>query len=185
MYEADVARLLQCVRDLAPTPELKHRALWGQCAANILNRQWDDALESIAMLRESIELVLAEKPLDQLQHRVWLLHWSLYVYFNVDGGRKLFINAFKDKFINAVQVAAPHLLRYVAAATMLDGNRARSTLIRNQIAEAINQERLTYADPVTEFIRALVVDADFEAARSNLLASETIFDNDFFCRLPR
>ena len=50
--------------------------------------------------------------LAQLQQRTWLLHWSLFIYWNVDDGCTQLLDLFMhDMFTVAMQVNSPHLLR--------------------------------------------------------------------------
>jgi len=100
-------------------------------------------------------------------------------------------------FSNAVQLGAPHLLRYVAAAIVM--NKTRVNVLRDIVATidqvvfffgfcgmffdsmwCFRQECYTYSDPLTEFLRSLVVDLDFDTALNNLNASADVLDLDFF-----
>ncbi|CAM9183016.1 unnamed protein product [Ectocarpus sp. 8 AP-2014] len=61
-------------------------ALWGRLACEILVANWDGALTLLRELKSCIEFNNAP-PLQQLQQRSWLLHWSLFVFFNHANGR--------------------------------------------------------------------------------------------------
>jgi hypothetical protein len=38
-------------------------------------------------------------PMNQVQSRIWLMHWSLFIFFNHDNGRTLIIDLFnQDKY---------------------------------------------------------------------------------------
>jgi hypothetical protein len=51
-------------------------------------------------------------PLRQLQQRTWLLHWALFIFWNVDDGCTQLLELFlHDMFTVAMQVNSPHLLR--------------------------------------------------------------------------
>lgn len=52
----------------------------------ILVANWDGALTLLRELKGCIEFTNAP-PLEQLQQRSWLLHWSLFVFFNHANGR--------------------------------------------------------------------------------------------------
>lgn len=52
----------------------------------ILVANWDGALTLLRELKTCIEFANAV-PLEQLQQRSWLLHWSLFVFFNHANGR--------------------------------------------------------------------------------------------------
>lgn len=55
----------------------------------ILVANWDGALTLLRELKGCIEFTNAP-PLEQLQQRSWLLHWSLFVFFNHANGRSVF-----------------------------------------------------------------------------------------------
>lgn len=75
--------------------------LWGKLASEILTQNWENALEDLNRLKEFIESNLTTSPLQALQQRTWLIHWSLFVFFNHSKGE--FIDAEerpKEKYIN-------------------------------------------------------------------------------------
>jgi translation initiation factor 3 subunit E len=68
--------------------------LWGKLASEILVQNWDTALEDLNKLREFIDSNAFANPLQVLQQRTWLIHWSLFVFFNHAKGRDLIIEMF-------------------------------------------------------------------------------------------
>ncbi|CAN0498436.1 unnamed protein product, partial [Ectocarpus sp. 8 AP-2014] len=59
-------------------------------------------------------------PLQQLQQRSWLLHWSLFVFFNHANGRDELVTLFfEEPFMQAIQTNCPWLLRYLVTAVIL------------------------------------------------------------------
>ena len=60
----------------------EREATWGKLACEILSVNWDSAMEEINKLKEIIDTRLFNNPLAQLQHRTWLIHWSLFPLFN-------------------------------------------------------------------------------------------------------
>jgi translation initiation factor 3 subunit E len=74
--------------------------------------QYIAAIDTISKLREAIDRHLFVDALKQLQQRTWLLHWSLFIYWNVDDGCTQLLDLFMhDMFTVAMQVNSPHLLR--------------------------------------------------------------------------
>lgn len=74
--------------------------------------QYIAATDTITKLREAIDLHLYSDALRQLQQRTWLLHWSLFIYWNVDDGCTQLLDLFMhDMFTVAMQINSPHLLR--------------------------------------------------------------------------
>eukprot|EP00249_Psilotum_nudum_P014645 c24936_g1_i1 orf=537-1856(-) len=165
-------------RTLCTSPEKSLSALWGKLAAEILMQNWDVALEELNRLREVIDSKAFASPLTQLQNRTWLMHWSLFVYFNHENGRNAIIELFfQERYLNAIQTNAHHLLRYFAIALII--NKRRRNVLK-ELIKVIQQEQYAYKDPVTEFLECLFVNYDFEGAQFKLRECEEVIVNDFF-----
>ncbi|XP_042479411.1 eukaryotic translation initiation factor 3 subunit E-like [Macadamia integrifolia] len=169
-------------RALSTNGERSLSALWGKLAAEILMQNWDIALEELNCLREIIDSKVDSKnsasPLNQLQSRIWLMHWSLFIFFNHESGRTGLIDLFfYDRYINAIQTNAPHLLRYLATAFVV--NKRRRPQLKEFI-RVIQQEQHSYKDPITEFLECLYVDYDFDGAQKKLQECEDVILNDPF-----
>ncbi|KAH6560641.1 hypothetical protein BASA62_010350 [Batrachochytrium salamandrivorans] len=163
-------------------------ALWGKLAADILARNWDGAYDELMSLRESIDqstFLAADNTTSvsgnhaQLQQRIWLLHWSLFVFFNHARGKDGLIDLFfQPQYLNAIQVSCPWLLRYLAAAIVI--SKRRRTHLKD-LVDLIKQESHSYTeDPITDFLVSLYVNFDFDDAQQKLLDCEHVLDNDFF-----
>ncbi|XP_010269659.1 PREDICTED: eukaryotic translation initiation factor 3 subunit E-like [Nelumbo nucifera] len=165
-------------RALCTNSERSLSALWGKLAAEILMQNWDIALEELNQLREIIDSRNFVSPLSQLQSRIWLMHWSLFIFFNHDGGKSgLFDLFFYDRYINAIQTNAPHLLRYLATAFVV--NKRRRPQLKEFI-KVIQQEQYSYKDPITEFLECLYVHYDLDGAQKKLRECEDVILNDPF-----
>lgn len=132
-------------------------------------------------------------PLQQLQQRNWLLHWSLFIFFNHSGGREALIDmylqpqyapSFVDfrrrkeysmsvRYMSTIQTSCPHILRYLVAAVLT--NRKRSKSLTNELVKLISQEVYQYQDPITEFITCLYVDFDFDRTQEVLKRCEEVY----------
>eukprot|EP00614_Pseudopedinella_elastica_P035382 CAMPEP_0172617354 /NCGR_PEP_ID=MMETSP1068-20121228/70197_1 /TAXON_ID=35684 /ORGANISM="Pseudopedinella elastica, Strain CCMP716" /LENGTH=456 /DNA_ID=CAMNT_0013423099 /DNA_START=90 /DNA_END=1460 /DNA_ORIENTATION=+ len=166
-----------------PSNDLGFAALWGKFAALILlpnegyATKWDLALVEFEKLKAAID-ARGDSDKQQLQQRTWLLHWSLFVFWNHPKGRDLIIDAFlSEKYLQAIQINAPHLLRYLATA-MIVNKRRRSEL--KGLERVIQQERYTYSDPVTKFLECLRVDFDFDGAQEMLGECQLMLKSDYF-----
>jgi translation initiation factor 3 subunit E len=173
------ADMLYHFRVLNVDHEMNLSALWGKFAAEILSGNWEAAFEDLNKLKDMMETKgTFTSPLQQLQQRTWLIHWSLFVFFNHPKGRDGIIDLFlQPAYINTIQTACPWILRYLSCAVIT--NRRR----RNQMKELvriIRQESYAHSDPVTEFVEALYVDFDFDRAREKLLECQTVLSNDYF-----
>ncbi|XP_031396717.1 eukaryotic translation initiation factor 3 subunit E isoform X1 [Punica granatum] len=166
-------------RALCTNSERSLSALWGKFAAEILMPNWDTALEELNRLKEIIDSKQSfASPMNQVQSRIWLMHWSLYIFFNNDNGRTQIIDLFnQDKYINAIQTSAPHLLRYLATAFIV--NKRRRTQFKDFI-KVIQQEQHSYKDPITEFLACVYVNYDFDGAQKKMRECEEVILNDPF-----
>lgn len=151
-------------------------ALWGKLASHILNTNWDDAAVDIEELKANIDNG-SSSPLETLQQRTWLMHWSLFVYFigRRNGCTELF---FSTPFMNAIQTVCPHLLRYLTVSVITSTNKRKRVQVKD-LVRALQQEN-NYKDPITELIECLFVQFDFEGAQQKLRECDLVLSNDCF-----
>ncbi|KAG6469115.1 eukaryotic translation initiation factor 3 subunit E-like [Zingiber officinale] len=165
-------------RALCTNSERSLSALWGKLAAEILMQNWDVALEELNRLKEIIDSKSFSSPLNQLQNRIWLMHWSLFIFFNHENGRNSIIDLFfQDRYLNAIQTNAHHLLRYLATAVIV--NKRRRNMLK-ELVKVIQQEQHCYKDPITELLESLYVNYDFDEAQKKLKECEQVILNDPF-----
>ncbi|ESK85276.1 eukaryotic translation initiation factor 3 subunit [Moniliophthora roreri MCA 2997] len=188
-------------RVLSTDADLNMSAHWGKLACDILTGKWDVALEELNTLREAIDsrtpasFAPSTNPsidpaLAQLHSRTWLVHWSLFVYFNHPQGRSLLLETFlSPTYLNTIQTSCPWILRYLAAAAIIStptpssNSIPLSSRVKNavrEIVKVIQMEGYQYSDPVTEFLMQLHVEFDFEAAQKELGKAEKVVADDFF-----
>jgi len=175
------ATALDYYRELETDDEdKKFAALWGKLAADILmvdERALDDLKELAALIEERV----FTDHLQHLQQRTWLIHWSLFVYFQLpqeDGLSGLIDFLFQEKLLNTIQTNCPHILRYLTVAAVI--NKDRFTHLLTDTTRILKAERVNYSDPVTEFLLAVYGNFDFELARIKLKECEALIANDFF-----
>ncbi len=128
---------------------------------------------------------LFNAPLAQLQHRTWLIHWSLFPLFNFDAARDTILDLFfSPTYINTIQTSCPWILRYLAAAVISNRGRNRNSgpyqKYLKDLVRIVKQENYEYSDPVTDFVKALYIDFDFEEAQKRLLEAGELLRSDFF-----
>ena len=171
-------------RALSEDQDKVFAALWGKLACEILMQNWDVAMEDLMRLKELIDSRSFSGPLVALQQRTWLLHWSLFIFFNHENGKNLLTDLFfQERYMNVVQTTCPHLLRYLAAAVITNiANKPpgwrRQTL--KELVKVIQLERYQYQDPITQFLEDLYVNFDFEGAQERLLECNNVLANDYF-----
>ena len=153
------------------------RALWGKFASEILLKNWDAAMTDLLKLRDAID-ERGFPPLQALQQRSWLCHWSLFVFFNHAKGHDGIIDLFlSEKYLQAIQTNCPWLLRYLTCAVVIN-KRRRSTL--KDLVRVVSQETDLSGDPTTSFLDSLYIKFDFDEAQKTLANCETALKADYF-----
>mmetsp|Transcript_23079 Transcript_23079/g.70902 ORF Transcript_23079/g.70902 Transcript_23079/m.70902 type:complete len:396 (+) Transcript_23079:411-1598(+) len=160
-------------------------ALWGKFASDVFLKDWEAALADLNKLRAVIDDSTRNLPaLEQLQQRSWVLHWSLFVFFNHDKGHDGIIDLFlSDKYLQAIQTNCPWLLRYPAAAVVI--NKRRRSVLRD-LVKVVSQDKESrlgsdeMRDPITHFVDCLFADFDFDAAQSCLADCDKALKADYF-----
>merc|ERR1712038_748519 len=176
----DASKFLYIHRILVqPTDKNYLNGIWGKLASEILMQNWDTALEDLKRLQQFIDESTFGSSLQTLQQRTWLIHWSLFVFFNHVKGRDLIIEMilYQPAYLNAIQTTCPHILRYLTTAVIT--NKRRKKILKD-LVRIIQQESYTYKDPITEFLECLYVNFDFDGAQKKLVECETVLLNDFF-----
>ncbi|ETN42772.1 uncharacterized protein HMPREF1541_01930 [Cyphellophora europaea CBS 101466] len=181
----DAADLLYRFRVLSTDNDKVVKATWGKLVCEILGEEWENALEEVDKVKEHIETRLFNNPRAQLTARESLVHYALFPFFNFEPARdKLIELYFSPPYISSIQTVCPWILRYLAAAVI--SNRARLNNSHNyqkqlkDLVRVVKQEVYEYQDPVTEFVKALHVDFDFEEAQKKLSEAEAVLRGDFF-----
>ncbi|KAI8102657.1 hypothetical protein M9434_005456 [Picochlorum sp. BPE23] len=175
---AAASEYLYHFRTLSTHPERNTNALWGKVATDILLQDYQSGMDDVLKLKELLENDTFAPVPRQLQQKAWLMHWSLFVFFNHENGMNALIDLFmQDRYITAIQLTAQHLLRYLSVAVVV--NKRRRNVLKDLI-RVIQQEKYEYSDPITEFLRCLFVEFDFEGAHEKLEQCEAVLDNDFF-----
>lgn len=176
--------ILYHFRILSTDSGLIASATWGKFASDILSLQWDASFEELQKLRDIVDQRSFGDSLTQLHNRTWIIHWALFPLFNSDNGKETLCDFFFfPPYLSTIQASCPWILRYMAAAVVTIHNGGKSSNFHRRLKDlirAVSQEQYEYQDPLTEFIRALYVDCDFEEAQAKLSEAEVILRNDFF-----
>ena len=181
----EASDLLYRFRILSTDSDKVQKATWGKLVCDILAEEWEAAMEEIDRVKEYIETRLFNNPRAQLTARESLVHYALFPFFNYEAARdKLTEMYFSPPYISSVQTSCPWILRYLAAAVITHRARTSSSFAYQKqlkdLVRIVKQEIYEYEDPVTEFIRALYVDFDFEEAQKKLSEAEEVIRGDFF-----
>ncbi|KAL2441915.1 Eukaryotic translation initiation factor 3 subunit E [Exophiala dermatitidis] len=181
----EAADLLYRFRVLSTDNDKVVKATWGKLVCEILGEEWESALEEVEKVKEHIETRLFNNPRAQLTARESLVHYALFPYFNYEPAReKLTDLYFSPPYISTIQTVCPWILRYLAAAVITNRTRlSNSYNYQKQLKDlvrVVKQEVYEYQDPITEFVKALYIDFDFEGAQKKLSEAEAILRGDFF-----
>jgi translation initiation factor 3 subunit E len=182
---AAAAELLYQFRVLSTDNDKVSQATWGKLASEILTTSWDSAVEELMKVKEQIDTRLFNNPRAQLDHRTMLVHWALFPLFNHDAAREPILEMFfSASYINTIQTSCPWILRYLIAAVITGRSRTRNTSTHakqiKDVVRYVRQESYEYNDPITEFVSALYIAHDFDAAREALRKAEAVCRADFF-----
>lgn len=169
-------------------------ALWGLLASSIMAQQWGQAESALESLRTVVTREIGDEEFkvgnnDDISSttRNWMLHWSLFVFFK--GGESLtsqFLDIVFDtnvRFNNrklynqhTIETAAPHLLRYVAAACLL--NRTKRSALYSTLR--LIRVCFEYSDDLTTFMDLLLGSVNFDEAFALIPAIEALVQKDYF-----
>ncbi|EIW70070.1 hypothetical protein TREMEDRAFT_29490 [Tremella mesenterica DSM 1558] len=190
---SDAASFLYHFLIFSPNHELNISAHWGKLACNILGGEFEAAASEVKDLRDIIDNphgTKLAKPLNQLQARTWLLHWSLFVFFNLEGdgtGCQALLDMFlAPAYLNTIQTSCPHLLRYLVAAAIISRRAPKPVGVKGnrdhvrELTKIVQMEEYQYTDPVTRFLKDLFTDFDFAKAQDRLTIAENVVRADFF-----
>lgn len=179
---SEASHYLGYYHELTKATHFNIHALWGKYTSEIMDMDWVSSMKLFRELDEAIESNKAMgSPLEQLQQRTWLLHWSLFTwaYSNNQEDRDAIIDTmFRPRYLEAIQTNAPWLLRYLTAGVIL--HKRRRQLIPDLIAVLAQEEKESYTDPIIQFIQCIYVQYDFDLAEEKLNECKKVFVSDTF-----
>lgn len=113
-----------------------------------------------------------------MYERAVLLHLSLFLIFGKGDFDAMTHGTWTEmQFDNTIQTLCPHLLRYRVIGVLLNTSAPNDL---NKVADLVSENAFAYKDSVTEFLRLLVLENDFDGAREALEESQEVIANDFF-----
>ncbi|XP_016363908.1 eukaryotic translation initiation factor 3 subunit E-A-like isoform X2 [Sinocyclocheilus rhinocerous] len=166
------AEYLYFFRVLVPATDRNAlNSLWGKLASEILMQNWEGAMEDLTRLRETIDNNSVSSPLQSLQQRTWLIHWSLFVFFNHPKGRDNIIELFlyQPQYLNAIQTMCPHILRYLTTAVITNKDVRKRRQVLKDLVKVIQQ--------------VLVNDFFLVACLEDFIENARLFIFETFCRI--
>ncbi|BFZ56377.1 eukaryotic translation initiation factor 3 subunit E [Savitreella phatthalungensis] len=172
-------------RVLSTDSRLLAQATWGKLAAEILSQNWETALSELTKLREVVDADSSDARL-QLQNRAWLLHWSLFLFFNnaAEGANSLqeLLDLFlAPAYLNAIQTCAPHLLRYLTVA-VISAAVERTGHYQRRIRDLVRiiEAQRDYSDCFTKFASVVFSSHDYSLAPKLFAEMKAEVAQDYF-----
>uniref|UniRef100_A0A8C1S9I1 Eukaryotic translation initiation factor 3 subunit E n=1 Tax=Cyprinus carpio TaxID=7962 RepID=A0A8C1S9I1_CYPCA len=172
------AEYLYFFRVLVPATDRNAlNSLWGKLASEILMQNWEAAMEDLTRLRETIDNNTVSSPLQSLQQRTWLIHWSLFVFFNHPKGRDNIIELFlyQPQYLNAIQTMCPHILRYLTTAVITNKDVRKRRQVLKDLVKVIQQ--------CLYLLKVLVNDFFLVACLEDFIENARLFIFETFCRI--
>lgn len=161
---------LNLLTNVEPTPS----SAFGILACRILTGDIDGALAAVESTRVVIDASEGDD-YSKLSLRTRLCHWALFACFQHDSGMNAYLDLtlFRTEYMNAIQLQAPYLIRYVTAASLL--NRSRKSVL-GELRKVIG----AHADPITEFFHHLFVEYNYEQSKNYLTQFSQVTKSDIF-----
>ena len=150
-------------------------------------QNWDAATEDLTWLKETIDNNSVSSPLQSLQQRTRLIHWSLFVFFNHPKGHDNIIDLFlyQPQYLNAVQTMCPHIFCYLSTQVKTNKGVRKCQQVLKDLVKVIQQESYTYKDPITEFVECLYVNFGFDGAQKKVRECKCVLENKFLVAVLR
>ncbi|KAH3664169.1 hypothetical protein OGAPHI_004883 [Ogataea philodendri] len=173
--------LLNNFRLLSVNQDLNLSATWGKISSEIITESWSDALEELNKLREIIDnRHFKGTTLDQLNKRTWLIHFSLFIFFNSENGLESLVDLFfSSSYLSTIQASCPWILRYLIVAVISSKPQLRQKRLRDLI-RAVQIEDYEYQDPFTNLIQILYVNYELDRLPAVMKQVKVVSDVDFF-----
>lgn len=144
---------------------------WGQLACEIMLAKYQNAHETIFQIKDSIEQELDQ---DQaLEQRVWLLHWSFFVFFHSAKKDPLLDLYQSGPYLNCIQYKCPWILDYLTFAIVCFKSRKNT----RDFAKVLAKDE--FRSEIKDLILAI---EDFKDISAQFLKGKKIIQNDYFLK---
>lgn len=159
------------------------QAQWGVICCKLLQKEFSQ--DSVDALKTSWNESKDEKPLAvAAKERAWLLHWVLFQNFlnekeSRQGMTQVWEMFYKDQVYKyTIITVCPWLLRYLVLSAVCSSQKMDEC--QSLAYGLLGPDVSTYKDPLTEFLRCLFVDCDFDKAAAHLKECRKVFATDIF-----
>ena len=182
--------LLNNFKLLSINQDLILKATCGKFISDILSGDIEEAKNEMINLRDVIDNRNYQgSSIDQLKLRNWLIHNSLFIFFNENDLKKQSINGninlqllnmneifLSSSYISTIEASCPWILRYIISSVLYTKDFKRL----KDIIKAVEIENYEYNDPFTNLIQNLFIDFKFNKLNEILNNIEILIEIDFF-----
>ena len=182
--------LLNNFKLLSINQDLILKATCGKFISDILSGDMEEAKNEMINLRDVIDNRNYQgSSIDQLKLRNWLIHNSLFIFFNENDLKKQSINGninlqllnmneifLSSSYISTIEASCPWILRYIISSVLYTKDFKRL----KDIIKAVEIENYEYNDPFTNLIQNLFIDFKFNKLNEILNNIEILIEIDFF-----
>lgn len=182
--------LLNNFKLLSTNQELILNATCGKFVSDIMSGDWNESKNEMNKLREVTDNRNYQgSSLEQLKLRTWLIHNSLFIFFNEKELKEQIENKetcnqllqmneifISSSYLSTIEASCPWILRYLISSVLYtkDFRRLRD-LIR-----AVEIESYEFEDPFTNLINTLFISFDFEKLNEIFENIKILTETDFF-----
>uniref|UniRef100_A0A2K6JXY1 Eukaryotic translation initiation factor 3 subunit E n=1 Tax=Rhinopithecus bieti TaxID=61621 RepID=A0A2K6JXY1_RHIBE len=153
---------------------------WGKLASEILQQNCDADMEDLTWLKETTDNNSVSSPLQSLQQRAWLIHWSLFFLQSPQRCDIIDLFLYQSQYLNAIQIMCPHILHYLTTAVITNKSVQKHWQVLKDLVKVTQQESYTYKDPITESVECLY---KLRECESNFIDIAHLFIFDTFCHI--
>jgi len=157
--------------------------LWGKLCIDIALNRWDSGMRDIGDLKEAIDTKFPALSSNSTTQKLWLLHWSLFIFPKKEGGYNDLIDLYmNDSYLNILLTTGQHLLRYLIFATLVTKN-SKNFLINLISTLKKKKYNCLSKDPMANLVFCISVNLDFDNAFAIIKECKNLIENDFFLSL--
>jgi translation initiation factor 3 subunit E len=178
-----IYRILTSSTETSTVPtDRQLRAMWGSIASYIVQGEYKAASDLISKLIEFFDTTtLPKDKYSSGASGLWLLHWAILSLLQSTEPlikEELLSLVLREKFINVVSVAAPHLWRYMSALVLMSPVERLETIPTTEMAIMLQNNPEALADPINAVIVDIFLHYDFESAEKHLQGISV--DDDYY-----
>lgn len=182
--------LLNNFKLLSTNQELILNATCGKFVSDIMSGYWSEAKNEMNKLREVTDSRNYQgSSLDQLKLRNWLIHNSLFIFFNekelkdqIENNEissqllqmnEIFISS---SYLSTIEASCPWILRYIISSVLYTKDYRRL----KDLIKAVEIESYEFSDPFTQLIESIFIDFNFNKLNDILSNIKILTETDFF-----